>query len=519
MKSKIKQTIIFILCTIILINNCVLISLASEDSDESEWIVVKDVTDDMKIGNKFVHKMSIFTQYLAAQVGAFVQADLSSIYDNQEWLETVDARSYVVKNVSTGQMAYKIDKSVTDDLLNNLKEETKDTGGYTLMKTVKKSDIKASMFPSTEMYLMFLKMFQWSENGTVIVSLPKFEHGSTNQYECRMAPLNYYNATVSNNVCTGHLSSVSNKSTDSFLIKEGDNVFFYNPSNNQRNKPYIYSFWSNSVYSQYREFDYFYSNVFGLKSCSSFVLADSFDPDAPFYYRSGSVDYPFIVTIGGVSVPVFDSYESAIDYSVRNNLYYTSSDYTGEGREIIIPFDDIENITNGYYDGMYDMIQKLIEQQGGNSLTPEQLQQIVDEVKTSYGMLKDTIDAGFAAQDILIEKNSGILSNIADALNVFFANINNFQTALIKQLAEMRQSIVDELTAIKDAVSGNSGDDIPPETETGPDVQSPDDDINIGNTDDNTTIIKLYNLIEDGFDDVVTQLKKNKEMAGSRHCF
>ncbi|MCX4299633.1 MAG: hypothetical protein OSJ73_21890, partial [Lachnospiraceae bacterium] len=138
----------------------------------------------------------------------------------------------------------------------------------------------------------------------------------------------------------------------------------------------------------------------------------------------------------GVSIPVFNTIDDAVAYSVANNLYYTSSDYTGEGKEIIIEFDQIENINNGYYTDMYTLLQQMIEQKGGNALTPEQLQQIVDEVRASFGLIKDEINKGFQQQDILIQKNSGILQNIADALNTFFAETKRFRESMDELLRD-----------------------------------------------------------------------------------
>lgn len=156
----------------------------------------------------------------------------------------------------------------------------------------------------------------------------------------------------------------------------------------------------------------------------------------------------YLVTATGAPIPVFNSISDAVAYSVANNLYYTSSDYTGEGKEIIIPFDEIDKILNGYYNGMYDLLQQLIEQNGGNALTPEQLQKLVDEVKASFGMIQDSINAGFQQQDILIQKNSDILQNIADALNAFFKQTKEYREYLSRMLEDY----------LKNGTGGGTGD-------------------------------------------------------------
>ena len=49
---------------------------------------------------------------------------------------------------------------------------------------------------------------------------------------------------------------------------------------------------------------------------------------------------------------------------------------------------------------------------------------------------KDEINKGFQQQDILIQKNSGILQNIADALNTFFAETKRFRESMDELLRD-----------------------------------------------------------------------------------
>ena len=234
-----------------------------------------------------------------------------------------------------------------------------------------------------------------------------------------------------------------------------------------------------------------------------------------YFAESKSTNNPltkcaYLVTATGAPIPVFNSISDAVAYSVANNLYYTSSDYTGEGKEIIIPMDEIDKILNGYYNGMYDLLQQLIEQNGGNALTPEQLQELVDEVKASFGMIQDTIDKGFAQQDILIQKNSQILQNIADALNKFFSQSKESRTAFLKEFkdyAKDQQTRDDALyKLISDYIESTKNNNPDTSEPSLPPPPGPGD--NTDTTDSSAWHEKLYNTIKKGFDDVVDGLKK-----------
>ncbi len=429
MKNKIKVILVYFLSIIILVNTFYAsIAYASEsdngNAEKDEWVIVKDVSDDLKPLNKFVHKGNQLFWYLIAQCGAIVSGDIKTIYDNNEWLEKVDQQCYVVKNTTTGQMGYKFDKVLTDDMLNKIKELNKepDNGGYELVKTVPASKISSLYFPSPARYTTFKNLLK--DNGGIIGL--QIYGGYANCYY-KVLPDVFW-------VSGGKYLYKDSNGTHEFYRADGykntlSSVVRYNAYDISKADTPAKS-WDDAGTSLY------------MSSASNheayrFLLNDSF----AYFADSKNVSNPltqgaYLVTATGAPVPVFNTVSDAVAYSVANNLYYTSSEYTGEGKEIIIPFDEIDKILNGYYNGMYDLLQQLIEQNGGNALTPEQLQKLVDEVKASFGMIQDSINDGFEQQDILIQKNSEIMQNIADALNAFFGQTKDARSAFMKSFKE-----------------------------------------------------------------------------------
>ena len=480
-----KHFVAILLVALIIVNtfysSFVYASESDDDTDtKSEWVVVKDVTDDMKPINKFAHKGKNLSLYLLAQCGAIGSANLDSLYDNTDWFNNVDKYGVVVKNTTTGKFAYKFDKALTDDMLNKIKELNKepDNGGYELLKTVPASKISSLYFNNPT---HIKSMYNLLNDSNGIIGLG-YLYGDALYYQIPeniffvKYPSSYnYNGTLYEFTCTNTyqnmvsgvktFSGLRVKSPGTNIATGWNDVNLYNGSAN----------WNKSFFALYDSFS-FWTNLQAGKNPMNVT------------------GWGYIVTNSGVSIPVFNTIDDAVAYSVANNLYYTSSDYTGEGKEIIIEFDQIENINNGYYDDMYILLQQLIEQKGGNSLTPEQLQQIVDEVRASFGLIKDEINKGFQQQDILIQKNSSILQNIADALNEFFRQTKEFREYMDKMFS--------------DFINGQKY--TPPNTEpstepgTGTDTDDGTDDTGGG------LLKKLYDTVKSGFEDAVKELKKIK---------
>lgn len=493
MKNLFKQFVVFSLLTAIIINTFyVSFVYASEDDDttntKDEWVVVKDVTDDMKPVNRFAHKGKNLAFYLLAQCGAITSANLDSLYDNTEWLSNVDKYGVVVKNTTTGNLAYKFDKVLTDDMLNRIKEINKEpeNGGYELLKTVPANKISSLYFnypTATKSMYNLLK----DNNGIIglayyygtpcFYKIPEnvvYVKNANGKYNYNSTVYEYINVSLYKNFAEGGAMQISSR----------------NPSQQDE---HVVTDWNDSLlgYGPTRSMDKYI-----------FLLYDGYNMCKDIKTNPLSINnFAFLVTNSGVSIPVFNTMDDAIDYSISNNLYYTGSDYTGEGKEIIIEFDQIDNITNGYYDDMYILLQQMIENKGGDSLTPEQLQQIVDEVRASFGLLKDEINKGFQQQDILIQKNSSILQNIADALNAFFRQTKEFREYMDK----MFRDFIDGQKYTPPNQTDDKKDDNTG-TGTGTDV-----DIGDGTGDTGGGLIKkIYDTVKDGFADVVKQLKSIK---------
>lgn len=516
MHKHYKFYISLILCASIIISSLfnplfVYASESSGDYDSDKWNTYdnSDITTIIvdQLTNKGVHKgdadfyeqfIRYATEYIAyglSQVGAVISGDLYSTTDNPERLYE-DLKNITDNgkiNVDKTSKRMTISKSFTDVALAYFKDKNKqpENGGYELVKTVPLSQVSTFYFNTQQEFKTLVNLLNdnngmigfYSNYGTSMVYLKLdsnafwIKTSTTNDYigyDDRKSVTSYHTVRNANSGTIGYSKWVLKKNDIPALSWDDTGTD------------------GNLTVNSYSDFYNFYGyDTFELLRNSPTEVYSS----NPFK------TYPFIITKSGASIPVFNTLNDAIRYMVDHNLYYTGSNYTGEGKEIVIPFDEIDKILNGYYDDMYDMLQRLIEQSGSNALTPEQLQKLVDEVQTTFGMLKQTINEGFEQQDILIQKNSQILQNTADALNAFFSQTKEFRSTFLKSFNDYTKGEKerDEMlyTLLSDYIESQKNG-------TG-DGDSPDD----GETKENF-LEKIYGMVKDGFDDVVKELKKIK---------
>lgn len=502
MKSKINHVLAFLLVLIILFNTCTITVFASEDdhssgghdttspypSQEELDKLQEELFGDTERWKKFEDN---FWTYIFSQTGALFSGDLEQIKNNDEYFKKLNNETWRKQHIrarnNNGKKEIVVDKEVSDTLLNIAKESTKNTdnGGYELVKTVPASKISSLYFPSPARYTTFKNLLK--DNGGII-GLQVYGGYKMCFYKVRSDVFWVGQADWNYNDSSGNHKFYRARGYEN-TVSSVQNYWCYDISTNEPAKSWddseklgmlTNSSWSSTHFRFYDSFSY----ISGLKSESNPLTKGA-----------------YLITASGAPVPVFNSMSDAVAYSVANNLYYTSSDYTGEGREIIIPFDEIDKILNGYYNGMYDLLQQLIEQNGGNALTPEQLQKLVDEVKASFGMIQDSINAGFEQQDILIQKNSEIMQNIADALNAFFSQSKDFRSAFIKSFNDYAKSEKerDEMLyrLLSDYLDGKKDNSDSGENAGG------------GETEENF-LQRIYDTVKNGFDDVVKELKKIK---------
>ena len=501
MKHIYKKVFPFILSFIIILNFFTLNVYATEHGGSGgSWVPVPDDSQsDLDIIAKNIPDYILF---LLAQTGITTcDRNMNRVVgDTEKWFDEHRSKMYIVEHSGTHKRAIKIDKSVTDELINNIKEATKEpeNGGYELVKTVPLSKVSTLYFYKPQQFKTLVNLIN-DNNGliglTINGSIAYFykldsdalcvKYGSKGDINNGDEIKSFYSVCFIKNSNSGAIryNPLYNKSYDTAGLNWEDNVNLYTATSGSYPKNY---------FSMLDAFEF-------LKSSYAESVSTK-----PFTSRA------FVITKSGASLPVFNTLNDAIEYSVEHNLYYTGSDYTGEGKEIIIPLDEIDKILNGYYSGMYDLLQQLIEQNGGNALTPEQLQKLVDEVKASFGMIQDTIDKGFAEQDILIQKNSQILQNIADALNKFFSQSKESRTAFLKEFkdyAKDQQTRDDALyKLISDYIESTKNNNPDTSEPSLPPPPAPGD--NTDTTDSSAWHEKLYNTIKKGFDDVINGLKQ-----------
>lgn len=500
MKNITKQLIALFLCIILFFNNSISVCakmpidvpIPKDPNNPTQEEL--DALADYLYGDtdRWKKTENIWWTYILSQTGALWHGDLEQIKDNdlyrQKLLdETWRKENMQVRSGEDGKPEIVIRKSVSDAMINILKESTKktDNGGYELVKTVPASKISSLYFPSPARYTTFKNLLK--DNGGII-------------------GLQIYG---------GYKMCFYKVRSDVFWVGQADwnfndsggNHKFYKACGYENTVSSVQNYWCYDLpgaepAKSWDDTDNLAMNTNGYWSTTHFGFYDAFSYLAESKSESNPlIRRTFLVTASGASVPVFNTVSDAVAYSVANNLYYTSSDYTGEGKEIIIPLDEIDKILNGYYNGMYDLLQQLIEQNGGNALTPEQLQKLVDEVKASFGMIQDSINAGFEQQDILIQKNSEIMQNIADALNAFFSQSKEFRNTFIKSFNDYAKSEKerDEMLyrLLSDYLDGKK--------------DNPDSGENTGGDETEENFLqKIYDMVKNGFDDVVKELKKIK---------
>lgn len=378
----------------------------------------------------FIRYASEYIAYGLGQIGAIIGGDLYDLDDNKERLyedlKNITDNGKITIDKTSRKII--VNKNFTNTALDFVKAKTKepDNGGYELVKTVPLSKISTLYFDSLYDYRTVVNLIN-DNDGMIglrtVYGNAFFYKVNTDAYYVKQSERELYNSDTRKKFSPFGLYKNTNNSSMSYMGYRLKSSSI--PALNWDDKENYYN--STSGYDA----SYFYGlDVFNFYKSSSHES-----------YNARPLAYvPYLVTKSGVSIPVFNSLDALVEYTIANNLYYTSSDYTGEGKEIIIPFDEIDKILNGYYNGMYDLLQQLIEQNGGNALTPEQLQKLVDEVKASFGMIQDSINAGFEQQDILIQKNSEIMQNIADALNAFFSQTKDVRSAFMKSFNDYATS-------------------------------------------------------------------------------
>lgn len=493
MKYYFKRFLAFFFSLVIFSNFLITnVYAAEQGKDDNSWEVVPDYSEDDL--ETIIKNIPSFLQYTFSEAcGIILGKDVDTVIDEvPTWFSNHKSNMRVVKNTTTGKMGIQVDKVLTDDMLNKLKEANKEpnNGGYELLKTVPASKISSLYFSNN---MATASMFNLLKESNGILGLycyygtPYFYQIPENVFYVKdtwdySGPATDYNKKIFDSVILYKNLTSGSIHIQAKIPADGEKVVKGWDNKDSANNVS----WGTSS-----------------KTAYEFILYDAFS----FFVNVKKGINPlmvdkgyYIVTNSGVSIPVFNTIDDAVAYSVANNLYYTSSDYTGEGKEIIIEFDQIENINNGYYTDMYTLLQQMIEQKGGNALTPEQLQQIVDEVRASFGLIKDEINKGFQQQDILIQKNSGILQNIADALNTFFAETKRFRESMDKMF--------------RDFINGQKY--TPPNTEPSTEPSTEPGTVPGTGTGDDTgdtgggLLKKLYDTVKDGFTDTIKELKKIK---------
>lgn len=439
MKSKLKQLFAYVLCIILILNVYTTTVYASSgggyDTGDTDSGGKGDETERPEQGTedsaleRTLESMATVGSYILAQTGCIVNRDsLSDYIENNDTFKSKLEEIWKKENIylkkdTNGKQSLVFSKVVADTLLKGLKDATKDTdnGGYELVKTVPVSKISRLYFDTNEQYSTIFNLLK-DNNGMIGL----YNQGATN--------VCYYKVDA---------NIVWVKGDFSYNDVNGQHTFYsaipYKNLNTQ-NTYMAYGLRDVAIAAKkWDDTDNLYERNVDRFKAFNFQLYDSFSHMVNEKRGVNPLTRgKFLVTNTGSTIPVFNTLDDAVAYSVSHNLYYTTSDFTGEGQEVTIDYDELDKILSGYYSGMYDMLQRLIEQNGGNALTPEQVQELADQVAESFDMLKAEINKGFEEQDALIQANSNILKAIKSVMEKGFENIEKLLEDISKKLENLK---------------------------------------------------------------------------------
>lgn len=392
--------------------------------------------------------MERLLEYYFAQFGVIKSGNYEDLIDNtNDYLDDIKnvwtPENIQIKTDDNGKKSLVFSKVVADTLINAMKDANKkpDNGGYELVKTVPVSKISRLYFNTNEEY-------------STIFNLLKDNNGAIGVYRNRnTSGVRYFKVDTSDVWIKGNTISLSSYKFHPYRPYKNVNVSSYYEAYKLNDVAVAAKSWKDS--ENLVLLDGTSDRAYSFLGYDDFVYSKEFT-DNPFSASvlMSSGIHAFIITNSGTTIPVFNTLNDAVEYSVAHNLYYTTSDFTGEGVEVTIGYDELDKVLSGYYSGMYDMLQRLIAQNGGNALTPEQVQELADQVAESFDMLKTEINKGFDEQDKLIEKNTGVLKGIKNTLDEILKYVKKIKFwAAADTVIDGVDLVADLLKFVKDFIS------------------------------------------------------------------
>ena len=340
----------------------------------------------------------------------------------QGWVD--DGKIKVSTDSTVGGSGITIDASVTQEILDDMKQYVSDNGGYVLVPTVKASSITGALLPSVSgAYNAFINLLN-SNNGIIGVygstrfglrffDFPDFPYYFVKSEEIWTSGVGYGTAYAYSDLYSDEILFCS------YAFSSGDDI------------PHSFSdFPSDRAYKNFTK---------------NILFADYFNALKPADRFNSSYGKLFLVTRTGFSVPLFDDLDSAIDYSVQNGLYFTGSNYDGVGKEITITADDIQKIQDGYYDGMYEQLQKLIQDNNVSPLDFDKLAELADQVLNSLGDIEqNTGESNTILQkilEVLNDMNSFLHTNITGSSDIDLSSLYSRLDSVVNELRSMSSTM------------------------------------------------------------------------------
>lgn len=403
-------------------------SVYASDIFGQEWFEDGWLENDLSQLREMFNHPDELVAWLLTSCGAIVSGDaLKALTSTKDYVSMVNSWVKEGKIRPSGGHHVTVDVSVTQEILDDMKQYVSDNGCYTLMPTFKATDFSPSKFGYTSAYKSFFNACSTADKPFVAYSGANFSFNDLPDW-----PYVFIRS-----------------SQDSYQGVKYGLYSLYTESTLSCLKLYMYHLYKSDsvIYNSFSE-------ILEVKDkCSTHgpfkgVYLSDFNPS----WGSG----PFIVSSTGVSVPVFNSLDDYVNYQLENGLYYVGSSYDGTGKEITITVDDFQKIQDGYYDGMYEQLQKLIKENNVSPLDYEKLAQLADQVLNSL----DGIEQNTGESNSILQK---ILNVLNDMNGFLHTNITGSSDIDLSSLYSRLDSVVNELRSMSSALgnmsfsSGSSG--------------------------------------------------------------
>ena len=374
--------------------------------------------------NKATHKLTELIQLLYMQGCAGVTGDIENYRDCSEEIDKLFnyeyAKGQFVKN-SDGGLTVKSDYINT--LISGIKNGTQQKYGYTLRKTVPLSRVSALYFTKSAQYKTLCNLID--KNGGII---------------------GIY-------IYGGYLPMYFKVDTDVFYIKRETPIsvtdssgkhYFYGIYHCKNLNEYNVSYIGKSLMNDDVSADSWDSDNLAVRRnefYSTFQLYDCFS----YYANRGTstnplTSSPYLVTRSGCSIPVFNTANDAVAYSVEKGGYFVGSKDSENISDITINVKQLDNL-----DFYSKLITDLYEQIKNSDFDYDEIANMVDKLSDEINQGLDEVKHEQQIGNTWLEK---IYNAIIDLPNKITHSDNNSNDIDLTELNKSLTTVINKLDTI-----------------------------------------------------------------------